>query len=116
MDRTYQICSRCVMDTSDPDIRFDEQGVCNHCHTYDRLIAQYVYTGAEGQQRLNRAIAEIKEAGKGKKYDCLIGISGGVDSTFVAYKVKEAGLRPLAVHLDNGWDSVLAVSNIHKTL
>lgn len=116
MDRPYQICSRCVMDTSDPDIRFDEQGVCNHCHDYDRLIAQYVHTGEDGQRKLNRIIEEIKEAGKGKKYDCLIGISGGVDSTFVAYKVKEAGLRPLAVHLDNGWDSELAVSNIHKAL
>ncbi len=116
MDRPYQICSRCVMDTSDPDIRFDEQGVCNHCHDYDRLIAQYVHTGEDGQRKLAQIIEEIKEAGKGKKYDCLIGISGGVDSTFVAYKVKEAGLRPLAVHLDNGWDSELAVSNIHKAL
>lgn len=104
------------MDITDPEIQFDTNGVCNHCHDYDALIAQYVFTGELGRSRLDRIVAEIKQDGKGGKYDCLIGVSGGVDSTFVAYKVKEAGLRPLAVHLDNGWDSELAVSNIHKTL
>ncbi len=116
MEQKIQVCTRCVMDTSDPEISFDERGVCNHCHEYDGLIARYVHTGADGQKRLNKIVEEIKQAGKDQKYDCLIGVSGGVDSTFVAYKVKEAGLRSLAVHLDNGWDSELAVSNIHKAL
>lgn len=116
MGQKIRVCTRCVMDTSDPEIRFDEQGVCNHCHEYDSLVSHHVYTGDDGRKRLNQIVEQIKQTGKGKKYDCLIGVSGGVDSTFVAYKVKEAGLRPLAVHLDNGWDSELAVSNIHKAL
>src|SRR6185295_620818 len=109
MSRT---CARCVMDTSDPDICFDAQGVCNHCHRYDRMIRERVFTGAEGKRRLEELIASIRSDARGKEYDCMIGISGGVDSTYVAYKVKELGLRPLAVHLDNGWDSELAVTNI----
>jgi N-acetyl sugar amidotransferase len=114
--RTYQICSRCVMDTTDPDIVFDERGVCNHCHIYDELVRANVFTGEEGKKRLVKIVAEIKKAGKGKDYDCLIGVSGGVDSSFLAYKVRELGLRPLAVHLDNGWDSELAVKNIELIL
>lgn len=116
MSQLYQICARCVMDTTDPDIRFDADGVCNHCHEYDRMAREQVFTGEEGRQRLQRTVAQIKQDGAGKQYDCIIGVSGGVDSTFVAYKVKELELRPLAVHLDNGWDSELAVSNIHKAL
>jgi N-acetyl sugar amidotransferase len=104
------------MDIADPDIVFDENGVCNHCHTYDELVRANVFTGEEGKKRLGKIVAEIKETGKGKDYDCLIGVSGGVDSSFVAYKVKELGLRPLAVHLDNGWDSELAVKNIEQVL
>jgi N-acetyl sugar amidotransferase len=104
------------MDTSDPEIEFDANGVCNHCHTYDRMIKKSVLSGAEGQRRLGALVERIKREGAGKQYDCIIGVSGGVDSTFVAYKVKQLGLRPLAVHLDNGWDSELAVSNIHKGL
>ena len=104
------------MDTTDPDIKFDDDGVCNHCHTYDRMVEEYVFTGEDGLQRIKKISQKIREDGKGKDYDCVIGVSGGVDSTFVAYKVKELGLRPLAVHLDNGWDSELAVSNIHKAL
>jgi N-acetyl sugar amidotransferase len=114
--RQYQICSRCVMDTTDPDIVFDENGICNHCHTYDDLIRESVFLGAEGKRRLEEIVRKIKKEGKDKKYDCVIGVSGGVDSTYVAYKVKELGLRPLAAHLDNGWDSELAVMNIEQTL
>jgi N-acetyl sugar amidotransferase len=112
----YQICSRCVMDTTDPAISFDAQGVCNHCHTYDEIVQKKVFTGDEGKIKVQQLIEQIKQAGSNKDYDCLIGVSGGVDSTFVAYKVKELGLRPLAVHLDNGWDSELAVNNIEKVL
>ncbi|MCC6298114.1 MAG: N-acetyl sugar amidotransferase [Anaerolineales bacterium] len=116
MNRPYQICVRCVMDTTDPDITFDDRGVCNHCHAYDAMVRAEVFTGEDGQQRLLRMVDAIKEEGAGNKYDCIIGVSGGVDSTYVAYLVKKYGLRPLAVHFDNGWDSELAVSNIHKAL
>jgi N-acetyl sugar amidotransferase len=104
------------MDTSDPDIVFDDAGVCNHCKQYDRLVNKYVPTGDAAKAQLAQIAAEIKKSGKGKEYDCIIGVSGGVDSTYVAYKVAELGLRPLAVHLDNGWDSELAVKNIENTL
>jgi N-acetyl sugar amidotransferase len=116
MDRAYQICTKCVMDTSDPDIRFDDHGVCNHCHTYDQRISQNVFSGCDGKIKLEEIIHKIRENGKNKDYDCIIGVSGGVDSSFVAYKVKELGLRPLAVHLDNGWNSELAVKNIEQLL
>lgn len=112
----YRICSRCVMDTTDPDITFDENGVCIRCHEYDQMVRNEIFSGEVGRRKLEKMIERIKRDGAGKKYDCLIGVSGGVDSTFVAYKVKQYGLRPLAVHLDNGWDSELAVANIHKTL
>lgn len=113
---TYRVCSRCVMDTTDPDIMFDENGVCNHCHQYDLDIRRKVFTGETGHRRLQEIVNQIKRDGANRDYDCIIGISGGVDSTYVAYKVKELGLRPLAVHLDNGWDSELAVQNIERTL
>jgi N-acetyl sugar amidotransferase len=104
------------MDTTDPDIRFDADGVCNRCHEYDRRVREEVFTGEDGRRRLQAIAEKVKRDGAGNQYDCVIGVSGGVDSTFVAYKVKQLGLRPLAVHLDNGWDSELAVNNIHKTL
>ncbi len=104
------------MDTSDPDIRFDAHGVCHHCAAYDAGLKSHVFTGEDGRRRLDELVARIKREGAGKRYDCIIGVSGGVDSTFVAHQVKALGLRPLAVHLDNGWDSELAVSNIHEAL
>jgi len=104
------------MDTTDPDIQFDENGICNHCRQYDESIKRYVFDGEEGKEKLRQIVNEIKESGKGKEYDCIIGVSGGVDSSFVAYKVKELGLRPLAVHLDNGWDSELAIKNVELLL
>jgi len=116
MARENQICTRCVMDTTDTDIRFDEDGVCNHCRNYDELVKKYVFTGKEGDQKLQAIVAKVKKLGRNKEYDCIIGVSGGVDSTYNAYIVKKLGLRPLAVHLDNGWDSELAVCNIERTL
>ncbi|MRR37903.1 N-acetyl sugar amidotransferase, partial [bacterium] len=113
---TVRACSRCVMDTTDPDIRFDDQGVCNHCHEYDEAIRLLILPPHEAEKKLNQIVEKIRKEGRRKKYDCVIGVSGGVDSSFIAYKVKELGLRPLAVHLDNGWDSELAVANIHKLL
>ncbi|MHA2602279.1 MAG: N-acetyl sugar amidotransferase [Candidatus Thorarchaeota archaeon SMTZ1-83] len=116
MTRKYQICSRCVMDTSDPEIEFDENGVCNHCRGYFSRLERYILPPEERQVELKHILAEIKEKGKGKQYDCIAGISGGVDSTYMIYKAVDLGLRPLAVHLDNGWDSRLAVTNIEKVL
>lgn len=116
MTSEYQICARCLMDTTDPNIVFDENGVCNHCHDHDRLMKQKVVTGKAGEEYLQKLVDEMKRDGRGKPYDCLIGVSGGVDSTYVAYLVKKMGLRPLAVHMDNGWDSELAVKNIEETL
>lgn len=116
MNKEYQRCTRCVMDTTDPDISFDESGICNHCRDYAEVVKKYPLDDEKGRHILNSIVSRIKEEGKSKKYDCIIGVSGGVDSTYVAYKVKQLGLRPLAVHLDNGWNSELAVSNIEKVL
>lgn len=112
---SYRICTQCIMDTTDPEITFDDKGVCNHCHTYEERISQEVFNGAEGKRLLDEAIAQIKKEGIGKKYDCILGLSGGVDSTYVAYICKKVyGLRPLAVHLDNGWNSEISVRNIEN--
>lgn len=116
MTTEYRVCTRCVMDTTDPEIVFDENGICNHCHTYDGMVRDYVVDGEEGLRRLGQLAEKIRKDGRDKKYDCVIGVSGGVDSTYVAFRVKQLGLRPLAVHLDNGWDSELAVKNIEETL
>ncbi|MEO9023066.1 MAG: N-acetyl sugar amidotransferase [Ginsengibacter sp.] len=115
-EREYQICTRCIMDTSDPDIMFNEEGVCSHCKRYDIELPKRVFKGKEAEERLTKLINQIKASGKGKEYDCIIGVSGGVDSTYVAYLTRKLGLRPLAIHFDNGWNSELAVSNIEKTL
>ncbi len=115
MSRPYQICSRCIMDTSDPEIVFDEQGVCNHCHTYGRRVRQELVPPQERQVRLAALVDRIQRDGKGRPYDCILGVSGGADSSYVAYLASSLGLRPLAVHFDNGWNSELAVDNI-KTL
>lgn len=104
------------MDTSDPDIVFDAAGVCNHCLSYLTMAKPLIDRANSGaaQSDLDRVVERIKRQGRGKDYDCVIGLSGGVDSTYVALKVKELGLRPLAVHFDSGWNSELAVSNIES--
>jgi N-acetyl sugar amidotransferase len=100
------------MDTSDPEISFNALGQCNHCCTFLEKTSKLTYQGAETDRQRDALIAEMKRAGRGKEYDCVIGISGGVDSCYVAYKAKELGLRALLVHLDNGWNSDTAVKNI----
>ena len=111
------VCKRCILNSDIvPDIQFDSNGVCNHCLRYDSLLQSRVQRGAAGKQALDELVNRVKSSGIGCEYDCIIGVSGGVDSTYVAYLVKQLGLRPLAVHLDNGWDSELAVKNIEKTL
>jgi N-acetyl sugar amidotransferase len=104
------------MDTTDPDIRFDASGVCNHCVHRDEQAAVYLFSGEEGERQLAHIVERVKADGRGKPYDCIMGVSGGVDSTYSVYLAKRAGLRPLAVHLDNGWDSELAVKNIERVL
>jgi N-acetyl sugar amidotransferase len=104
------------MDTTDSAIRFDGAGVCNHCHAYDRRAARELLPPDKARAALARVVDEIRKQGAGRDYDCIIGVSGGVDSTMVAYLVKQLGLRPLAVHLDNGWNAELAVTNIERCL
>jgi len=105
------------MDTiADPDITFDEQGRSSYYHQYHERASSRLFNTPEHADKLEKIISSIKASGKGKDYDCIIGISGGVDSTYVAWKAKQMGLRPLAIHFDNGWNSELAVSNIEKTL
>lgn len=116
-DPAYRICTRTVMDNiADPDITFDEKGICNYYYEYVQAESESVFKGALGQQKLEELVKKIKQDGKGKRYDCLIGLSGGVDSTYVAYLVHQLGLRPLAVHLDNGWNSELAVQNVQNVI
>lgn len=110
--REYQICTRCVMDTSDPDIVFDESGVCNHCTSFIGRLESRGYVKGESEVLLEQYVEVIKEHGKGKPYDCIVGISGGVDSCYVAYLCKQYGLRTLLIHMDNGWDTEIAVNNI----
>lgn len=111
----YQICTRCIMDNrADPLITFDERGVCNHCRDFDKIISKFPQSETEKRDKFNQLIEEIKENGKGKEYDCVLGISGGVDSAYLAYIAKKAGLRILAVHVDAGWNTDVAVENIKK--
>jgi len=113
MKNERRICSRCVMDTTDPLIVFDEEGICNYCRLHDHLEKLHPLN-EEGKERLEAIIAKIKDRGRGKPYDCVIGISGGTDSTYQLYLANKFGLRPLVVHFDNGWNSNIAVSNIEK--
>lgn len=112
---SYQICTRCVMDTSDSKITFDAAGVCDHCRTFDQKILPNWHTDERGRRELDEIIAGIKAAGKGRDFDCIIGMSGGIDSSYLTYLAKEQfGLRPLVFHVDAGWNSQIAVNNIEK--
>ena len=108
-----KICARCVLDTTIPEIRFDEEGVCQFCKIHDDLEKEFPLN-EHGQKKLKELIAKIKREGKGKPYDIIIGVSGGRDSTFGLYTAVKLGLRPLAVHFDNGWNSEIAVTNIKR--
>lgn len=109
----HQVCSRCVMDTTVPGIRFDTEGVCQYCHIHDGLEKQFPLS-PEGGARFHRLIAKIKQDGRGKPHDIIVGVSGGRDSTLALYTAVKLGLRPLAVHFDNGWNSEIAVTNIKR--
>ena len=111
----YQLCTKTIMDTSDPDILFDENGVCNYVHNYNAWVQANNPGSEKSEADLKKLIDSIKEEGKGKEYDCIMGLSGGVDSSYLAYlAVKKWGLRPLIVHVDAGWNSELAVNNIEN--
>ena len=114
-DSNYRQCSISVMDNiADADIQFDEKGICNYYYEYLKAEKEQVKKGIEGEKEFNKIIAQIKEDGKGKEYDCILGVSGGVDSTYLAHIAAKQNLRVLCVHFDNGWNSELAVMNIEN--
>ncbi|MGI6710763.1 MAG: N-acetyl sugar amidotransferase [Bacilli bacterium] len=113
--RKYQVCSNCVMDTTDSQIKFDEKGLCDHCHNYYENILPSWRTDDVGKAKLEKQVALIKKKTRHKKYDCIIGISGGVDSSYLAYYAKEVlGLRVLLYSVDTGWNLDVAISNVEK--
>lgn len=114
MCKNYQRCTVCVMDTTDPDIVFDEYGVCNHCKNQRKLMSTRGYRGEASDRELKVLVSRIKNESKNKEFDVVLGISGGVDSAYALYLSVKLGLRVLAVHVDAGWNSEIAVNNIHK--
>ena len=113
--REYQVCTNCVMDTTDSAITFDENGMCDHCHDYYNKTLPSWDTGEKGWQDLQKDVERIKKEGEGKDFDCIIGMSGGIDSSYLVYIAKEKlGLRPLVFHVDAGWNSQIAVNNIER--
>ena len=111
----YRQCSMTVMDNiQDPEIAFDENGVCNYYNKYQQRESNEVFAGEAGQEKLETLVQQIKKDGRGRKYDAILGVSGGVDSTYLAYLAAQWGLRLLCVHFDNGWNSEMAVGNIEN--
>ena len=115
MQNKYKICANCVMDTTDSKIDFDKKGVCDHCNTYYRNILPKWHTDERGDKALKEIVKKIKKEGQGKDFDCLMGMSGGIDSSYLLYiMVEKYGLRPLVFHVDAGWNSQIAVNNIER--
>ncbi|HAS8565190.1 TPA: N-acetyl sugar amidotransferase [Vibrio vulnificus] len=113
-NREYQVCTNCVMDTTDSKITFDSQGVCDHCNDFYDNVQPNWHTDERGHQDLEKIIAKIKEDGKDREFDCIMGMSGGADSSYLLHvAVKKYGLRPLVFHVDGGWNSQIAVNNIN---
>ena len=105
-NREYQICTNCVMDTSDSKISFDENGVCDHCNDFIKNVKPKWHTDERGREELKKIVGKIKLSGKSHDFDCLLGLSGGVDSSYMLHlAVKEFDLRPLVFHVDGGWNS-----------
>lgn len=112
---TYRVCTSCVMDTTDSKISFDQYGVCDHCSTFKKSILPSWRTDSIGREILEKDVARIRTNGSGKDFDCIIGMSGGIDSSYLTYLAKEElKLRPLVFHVDAGWNSQEAVNNIEK--
>lgn len=115
MKNTFKVCTNCVMDTTDPNIVFDEKGVCERCNTYYSDILPMWNKGIGKEKELKDIVDKIKKEGKGKKYDCILGLSGGFDSSYMLhFVIKELGLRPLVIHIDAGWNIPFAEENIRK--
>ena len=114
MTQNYQICKRCVTDTTDPGVTFDAEGICSSCRRYEEVRAQRGYRKGISEKELEHTIAVIKETCKDLPYDCLIGVSGGVDSAYMLYLAHQLGLRILAVHVNSGWNTKLAEENIQR--
>lgn len=115
MKKDYQVCTSCVMDTSDPKITFDEKGVCDHCHSFKKDVEPYWFPNDHGKEIFAKQVVELQKKTKGKEFDSIMGLSGGLDSSYLLHMaVKEFGLRPLVFHVDGGWNTDLAVSNIEK--
>ena len=115
MKTDYKICVSCIMDTSDPSINFDEKGKCDYCNNFEKSIKPNWHTGSAGKIELENLAVRIRQSGQGKDFDCIIGLSGGLDSSYAAYIAKEVmGLRPLLFHVDAGWNTDQAVGNIEK--
>lgn len=113
MKQKYQICTNCVMDTSDSRIKFDENGICDHCNDFYNNTLPNWHTDERGKKQLDEIVAKIKKEGEGKEYDSILGMSGGVDSSYMLhFAVKELGLRPLVFHVDGGWNTELSKKNI----
>lgn len=113
--RKYQICTNCVMDTTDTKITFDDQGVCDHCNRFYKDILPNWHTDEKGWQALQKIVDKVKKEGKRKDFDCIMGMSGGADSSYLLYIAKEKlGLRPLVFSVDTGWNTQLAVNNIEQ--
>lgn len=114
-NREYQVCDKCVMDTTDSMIKFDEKGWCDYCNNYYSNILPNWHPDAQGEKEIMALVERIKHDGRERDHDCLLGISGGVDSSYLAYLAREKfGLRPLVFHVDAGWNSQQAVHNIEK--
>ena len=111
-----KICSKCIYDNNTPAITFDKEGVCNYCHMLEDIKKEYGTGSSRGEARIDEVIEDIKKAGKDKKYDCVIGVSGGTDSSYMVWWAIQKGLRPLAVHYDNTWNTSIASENIRKVL
>lgn len=112
---TYEVCNYCIMDTTDPNITLDAKGLCDYCNNFKNTIQPNWHTDAQGQAELKTMAGKIKADGQGKNFDCIIGLSGGLDSSYAAYVAKEVmGLRPLLFHVDAGWNTKQAVHNINK--
>jgi N-acetyl sugar amidotransferase len=112
--RPYQLCTRTVLDSSYPGITFDAEGVCNFVTDFNEHVKPHWHTGPEGRSHLESMVEKIKESGKGRDFDCIMGLSGGADSSYMLHvMVTKFGLRPLIFHVDGGWNSELAVANIN---
>lgn len=113
--RPYQVCACCVMDTTDTNIKFDENGVCQRCKEYKERILPDWNHGKGHEAKLEALLEDIRRKGKGKKYDCILGLSGGLDSSYMLHlAVKEWGLRPFVFHIDAGWNLPVAENNLRK--